>query len=141
MLGVEAAGPLHELPGVRCNALGVEVAAPEVLGAHPVPARGFPPKARRLDRAGDATPHHRVVEAEAPQNLRHLCDVAEHVGQIADIHQRAELFSATDPTTQIADVGFARHQKLVGLCVPRPHREPPLPREIEQDRFSLWADF
>ena len=72
------------------------------------------------------TPLHTTAcsKPNAGQDLGHLRDVTEHVGQVADRHGAAEPVGHPQAPLQVADQGLARHQELVGERVPRPDRDP-----------------
>jgi hypothetical protein len=64
-----------------------------------------------------------VLEAGEAEDLRHLRDVPEHVGQIADLHRAAELGRAAQAELQIAHDRLAGHHELVHEDHPRSHRQ------------------
>ena len=68
----------------------VAVAGGEVLGPHGGAVGCLPEEPGLGDRRGHAPPDHGVGEPGQPEDLGHLCDVAEHVGQVADGHGAAE---------------------------------------------------
>jgi hypothetical protein len=57
-------------------------------GTRPAPSsrRGPPTRSRLVDDRRHAPPHHGVLQPGQAQDLGHLGDVAEHVGQVADLH-------------------------------------------------------
>ena len=76
--------------------------------------------------ARHATPDDGVVEPERAQDLRHLRDVAEHVGQIADAHRSAELVCAREAALEVPPDRLPGNEELVHQYLPRADREPPL---------------
>ena len=76
--------------------------------------RGLPTRTRSASIAA-GTPRHTTACSKPgePQHLRHLRDVTEHVGQVADLHHAAELAPARDAELQVADQRLARHHELV----------------------------
>ena len=87
-LGLVAAGAGDELRRVVGEVAAVRVRAVEVLGPHRGAVGRAPPERGLGRRDGHAAPHDRVLEPGEAQDLRHLRDVAEHVGQVADLHRR-----------------------------------------------------
>ncbi len=75
----------------------------------------------------DGTPRHTTACSRPglAQELRHLRDVAEHVGQVADRHRAAELGGPGHAELQVAHDRLARDHELVHQDHPRPDREPP----------------
>ena len=67
-----------------------------------------------------------MLEPGEAQDLRHLRDVAEHVGEVADPHGgvAAQGRGAAQPVLQVADDGLARDHELVHEDHPRPDLEP-----------------
>ena len=78
-----------------------------------------------------------MLEAELSQQLRHLRDVAEHVGQVADLHRPTERRGAVEPDLQVAHDGLARHEELVHEDVPRADGDPSRGGEAAQRRLGL----
>ena len=115
--GDEALGAVGQLPAVRVRAV-------EVLGPHRRPVRCLPPERRPADRVGDAPPDDRVLEPGRPQELRHLSDVAEHVGEVPHGHRAAELVGAADPGLEVPHDRLARDHPLVHEDGPGPDAEP-----------------
>ncbi len=147
-LGAEVVGAVHhqqrvpgpeegpELLQVRVQAayqgLGVlgergpvAVAGHQVLGPHRRTVRCLPAEGRPVDGGGHPPPHHGLVESGLGQDLGHLGDVAEHVGQVADPGHAAEGGAAADAGLQVPDDGLTGHQELVHEDVPRSEGDPP----------------
>ncbi len=119
----------------------VAVALGQVLGADGGPVGGFPPERGALRHCGrHAPPHHRVLQPELGQDLRHLCDVAEHVGQVADGHGAAERGAPLQAERQVADQRLTRDQELVGKDVPRTHGQPSGRGEPAQAGLGLGSE-
>ena len=116
--------PSHQLLGILGQGGAVAVASYQVLGPHTRAVRCRPPKGRALDGRGDTAPHNSVSQAGLGQDLGHLGDVSEHVGQVADLHDPTEGSTSDDPLLQVPDDGLTGHQELVHQDVPRPDREP-----------------
>ena len=74
------------------------------------------------------------------QELGHLCDVAEHVGQVADLHHGAERAAAQDALLQVPHDGLAGHQELVHEDVPGPDGDPAGGGQGAQAPLVLGAD-
>ena len=64
-----------------------------------------------------------MLEAGQPEDLGHLRDVAEHVGQVSHLHGAAELGRAPQAELEVADDRLARDHELVHEDHPRPHRQ------------------
>ena len=100
--------------GARCRSrpagTGTSTSAP--LGAR---------QRHSLPGAASPTPRHTtaVVEIEAAQDARHLRDVPERVGQIADRHRAAEATRAAQPLGEVAHDRFGADEELVLQHVPR----------------------
>ena len=77
----------------------------------------------RCDVARHPAPHDCVGEAELTEDLWHLCDVPEHVGQVAHRHRAPEACGAVEAELQVADDRLARDEELVHEDVPGAHRE------------------
>ena len=133
------AGAQHEALGVVGKVATVRVRAVEVLRAHARAVGRLPPERGLLDRRGHAPPHHRVLEAAEAQQLRHLRDVAEHVGQVPDVHHATELGTARDAELEVADHRLARHHELVHEDHPRPDCEPARARKPRQRGRGLGS--
>ena len=125
-LGLVASGACDEARRVGGDVAAVGVGAVEVLGAHLGAVGGAPPERGAGDVAGHAPPDHRVFEAGEAQDLRHLRDVAEHVGEVADPHGgvAAQGLGASQAVLQVADRGLTRDHEFVHEDHPRPHLEP-----------------
>ena len=65
-----------------------------------------------------------MLESGLAQQLRHLGDVTEHVGQVADGHRAAELGGPGHAELEVAHHRLARDHELVHEDHPRPDREP-----------------
>ncbi len=86
-----------EVVGRQQEVRGVAVAGREVLRANRRAVDSAPLEHVSFDRGGDTAPDDGVVEPVRAQDLRHLRDVPEHVGQVADAHLAAELARALEP--------------------------------------------
>ncbi len=84
-LGVVTPRPGDELLGLGGDVASVGVRAVEVLGPHGRSVGCAPPEAGLGDLARHTSPHHRVLESGEAQDLGHLRDVPEHVGQVTDL--------------------------------------------------------
>ena len=62
-----------------------------------------------------------MFESELLQDLRHLGDMAEHVGQVANSHRATEVVGPGQTLFHVSDDRLTRHQELVHQDVPRPH--------------------
>ena len=95
-----------------------------VLGEDPAPVGRLPPEGRPVDRRRDAPPHEGPFESPVPEDLRHLRDVPELVGQISGHRRRSELTPASRPPLEVPDERLTRDEEFVHLGEPRAHREP-----------------
>ncbi len=118
-------GAAHQGVGIVGDGGAVAVPDGEVLGPHRRAVGRLPPEGAAVDGRGNAPPHHGVVEAGQLQQLGHLGDVAEHVGEVADRHGPAERLGPGQAQLKVADDRLARHQELVHQDVPGAHRQPP----------------
>ena len=67
-----------------------------------------------------AAPDDGAFDPGPPQELGHLGDVAEHVGQVADPHRAAQVLGASPAQLEVADDRLARDEELVEQDLPRP---------------------
>ena len=130
----------HQELGVVRQGRRIAVPDGQVLGPYRRSVGGLPAEPRLRDRRGHAAPHHRVAEAGEPQQLGHLGDVAEHVGQVADVHGAAVRRPLGQAELQVADDGLARDQELVHQDVPRAHGEPTGRRQGANPSGRLGTD-
>lgn len=72
----------------------------------------------------DAAEQAGVGEPRAGQDLRHLGDVAEHVGQVADRHGAAQFGAAVQPAFEVAHDVLAGAEELVEQDLPRADGQP-----------------
>ena len=117
--------PAHQRLGVLGQGGTVAVAGHQVLGPHARSVGRLPPEGGAIDGGRHAPPDHGVLEAGRRQDLGHLGDVAEHVGQVAHVHHAAEVAAPADAGLQVPDDGLARYQELVHQDVPRTDGDPP----------------
>ena len=82
--------PPHQFLGVVRDGGPVPVTDGQVLGPDRRAVGRLPPEAGLLDDRRDTPPDDGVPEAGLLQDLRHLGDVPEHVGQVADVGRPAE---------------------------------------------------
>ena len=118
----------------------VAVALGQVLSPDGGAVGGLPPEPAAVHGRRHAPPDDGVLEAELGQDLGHLGDVAEHVGQVADVHGPPEGRGPSEAQLQVADQGLARHQELVGQGVPRAHGQATGRGQATQGGFGLGAD-
>ena len=123
-LDLVGGNPPHQRLGVLRQGGPVAVPDREVLGPDPRSVGRLPPEGGAVHRRGNAPPHHRVGEAGLPQDLRHLGDMAEHVGEVADGHGAAEAGGPFEAELEVPDDRFGRDQELVHQDVPRAHGQP-----------------
>ena len=131
---------VDQLLGVAGQDRPVAVAGCEVRRPHAAAVGRLPPERRRVDRLGHPPPHDGVVEAELRQQLRHLGNVAEHVGQVADLHRTAEAGGPVEAELEVTDHGLARHEELVHEDVPGAHRDASGGGQAAQHRLGLGPD-
>ncbi len=117
--------PSDEGCGVAGHVRSVAVAGGEVLGANRGTVGRLPPEAGAVDRTRHTAPDHGVLEAEQPEQLGHLGDVSEHVGQVAHPHGPADAVGRGQAQLEVADVRLARDEELVGERVPGSDAEAP----------------
>jgi hypothetical protein len=121
---VQVGHPPQQGLGVLGQRRPVGVAHRQVLGPdHRAVGRG-PPEPGGGHVRRHAAPHDGVAEPGLGEQLGHLGDVAEHVGQVAHLHGAAETGRRGQAQFEIAHDGLAGHQELVAQHVPRAHREP-----------------
>ena len=118
------AGPPDERLGVVGERGTVPVADGQVLGAHRRAVRRIPHERVLGHLRRHAAPHHGVAEAGQTEDLGHLRDVAEHVGQVADVHHASEGRAAGQAHLEIAHDGLAGGEELVHEDVPGAHAHP-----------------
>ena len=100
--------------------------------------RRAPPTRTRWRRPPrDAAPHDRVLESGEAEQLRHLRDVTEHVGEVTDRRRATEIVGAREPHLQIADERLARHHELVHQDHPRSDLQPAAGREPRDRRSGV----
>ena len=87
----------HQRLGVLGQGGPVPVSGDQVLGPHLRAVGRMPAERGPVDRGGNPTPHDGVFESGQREDLGHLGDVTEHVGQVADLHHAAELAAVPDP--------------------------------------------
>src|SRR4029453_2846067 len=84
----------------------------EILGEHAAPVWGFPPELGSVDLLRYPTPHHRPVDPFVGQDLRHLSDVAELVGQVPHSERTTERSRPSTASVQVPDGASARCKEL-----------------------------
>ena len=94
----------------------------------------------RLGRAGEPAPEDRRVDPEAVQDLRHLREVAERVGDVADAHRLAEAPADLPAEQHVADRRLAADEELVGQDVPGADLDAPRLDEAAEVRLALGPD-
>ncbi len=72
-----------------------------------------------VDGGRHPAPDDRIGKAGPAQDLRHLGDVAEHVGQVTDLHRSAEIVCPPPAALEVAHQRFAADQELVHQDLPR----------------------
>jgi hypothetical protein len=126
--------------GGRAQVLTCRVALDQVLGHHARAVGGLPAEGVAVDGAGDPPPDNGVLDSEHAHDLRHLSDVSELIGQVADGGcSGSEVGGARQPDLQVADMRLARGQELVQLGVPRSDRQPPGGRQPADVAGALRA--
>ncbi|GAB3979588.1 hypothetical protein GCM10027615_56320 [Plantactinospora veratri] len=126
--GAEPLGQLGGAAGhqgrVVHQAGGVAVPAVQVFGPDRGAVRGGPGEGGAAYPFRHTPPDAGVRQSGTGQDLRHLGDVPEHVGQVADRHGRAEPGGAAQPQLQVADDVLARAEELVEQDLPRADGQP-----------------
>jgi hypothetical protein len=84
-----------------------------------LPSGAIQRKAVRRPLGPDAAPHHRGVDAEQPQDLRHLRRVPELIRHVAEQHAAAERLGAADAVGEVPHQRLARDHQRIGLREPR----------------------
>ena len=136
----EAVDQVEQGLGVVGHPGPVAVALRQVLGPDGRPVRGFPPEPAAVDGRGHPSPHDGVGEAELGQDLGHLGDVAEHVGQVADVHRPAEGPRPAQTELEVADQRLTGDEELVGQGVPGAHGQAPRGGQAAQGLLGLGSD-
>ena len=81
--------------------------------------RRLPAEQVAVDGGRHAAPHHGGLDAGAPQDLRHLRDVAEHVRQVAKAASACRAPPPAPAELQVADHVLAADEELVHQDLPR----------------------
>ncbi len=134
-------GAADERLGVVGQRGAVPVADGEILRPHGGSVGGLPDERVLGDGRGHAAPDDGMGEPGLAEDLRHLRDVPEHVGEVADVHDAAEGGSADDAHLEVPDDRLTRGEELVHEDVPRPHADPAGRRQRPQARFGLRSHF
>ena len=79
------------------------------------------------------------LNTESAQDLRHLADVPERIGDVADHHLGAEFPAGTLALQQVAEGGFRADQELVGQDVPGSDEDTPIADVLAQVGFASGA--
>ena len=137
----QVGGAADERLGVVGQRRPVPVADGEVLGPHGRPVGRLPDEGVLGDGRGHAAPDDSMGEPRLAEDLRHLRDVAEHVGEIADVHDTPEGGAPDDAHLQVPEDRLTRGQELVHEDVPGPHADPPGRGQGPQPRFGLRPHF
>ena len=118
------------------------VAVPDrqVLGPDRGSVGGLPDEGVLRHLRGHTPPDHGVVEARQLQNLRHLRNVAEHVGQVAQLHHAPEGGPADESHLQVAHDRLAGGEELVHQDVPGAHAQPAGGGQRAEPAFGLGTD-
>ena len=74
------------------------------------------------------------------QDLRHLSDVAELVGQVSHHERTAQRSRPGEPSLEVAEVRLARDEELVHLGHPRTHGQPSVLGQTPDVGFALRAN-
>src|SRR5450756_2209815 len=93
-----------------------------------------------VDSVRDAPPDNRSLDAGLAQDLGHLGDVPEHVGQVANDHTAAQLTGALPAEAQVADDRLPGDQKLVQQHLPRSDRQAAIGHHAPDPRLGLGSD-
>ncbi len=139
-LGLVAPGALYQSRSVGREVPAVRVRAVEVLGPDDGTVGPSPPERRAFDRGGNTPPDHCVLETGKPEELGHLADVAEHVGQVPDRHRAAERVCAAEAVLEIPNDRLSGDHELVHEHRPRADRESPPRDECADPLLGLRAD-
>jgi hypothetical protein len=79
----------------------------------------------KVDGRRNSTPHDRRLDSGEPEDLRHLGDVSEHVGQIADAHRAPEVRRTRKPGFEVPQRRLPVDEELVHQGLPRADRKAP----------------
>ena len=87
----------------------------------------------------DGTPRHTTASAKpAPASIWGIwADVAEHVGQVADLHGAPEGSGPLEAELEVADDRLARDEELVHEDVPGAERDPSGSRQLAEPTLVL----
>ena len=80
------------------------------------------------------------MKSRQSEDLGHLRNVAEHVRQIAHLHDAPEGGAATEAHLEVAHDGLAGGEELVHQDVPGPHADPAGGRQRAEPPLGLGAD-
>ncbi len=115
----------------------VAIAAHEVFGLDLRAIRRGPAEGVSIDRLGDAAPDHGSLDPGSAQDLGHLGDVTEHVGEVADRHRSPQRFCPCPSELEVPDDRLARDEEFVHQDLPRPDGQPVLGDEPPDQRLGL----
>src|SRR5665811_1286791 len=93
-----------------------------------------------VDSVRDAPPDNRSLDAGLAQDLGHLGDMPEHVGQVANDHAAAQLPGALPAEAQVADDRLPGDEELVQQNLPRSNCQAATRHQAPDSRLSLWTD-
>ncbi len=114
----------------------VRIAIRQIHCQHRTAVERLPHEAIAIDVRADAAPQDCGRESEAGENLRHLRDVPELIGQVADVEWPAEAARDRHPDFEIANQRLAADEKAVGKHVPRPDLDFARANQIAQPRLG-----
>src|SRR5664280_2254956 len=93
-----------------------------------------------VDSFRNAPPDNRSLDAGLAQDLGHLGDVPEHIGQVANDHSAAQLPGALPAEAQVADDRLPGDQKLVQQHLPWSNCQAATRHQAPDSRLSLRTD-
>jgi hypothetical protein len=96
------------------------VAAADVLDEHSAAVGGLPEELRGLEGIVRAAPEDAAFDAEACEDRREVGDLAERIGQVADVHYAAQLARDAMAAQEIAHQRLAARERFIGDDVPGP---------------------
>ena len=118
----------------------VAIAAEQVFAADGGAVRRRPRENVAVDGGRDAAPDDGILDARPTQELRHLGHVAEHVGQVADLHHPAQLRRPPHPLFEVPDERLAGDEELVHQDPPGTDGKPPCRDEARDALLVLRPD-
>ncbi len=139
-LGHVVARAADQRLGVVGERRPVAVADGQVLGPDRGAVGGLPDEGVLGHLRGHAPPDDGIVETGQLQDLGHLGNVAEHVGEVPELHHAPEGGPADQAHLQVAHDRLAGGEELVHQDVPGTHAQPAGGGQRAEPALGLGAD-